>query len=248
MKTLRENFYIDTNFKVIHEDDDILVIDKPSPLAVHPVGAYAELNLHTLLKKDPRWEGVDIKLVHRLDAETSGVMVVAKNYEAARSLGKQFMAGTVQKTYEAIVFGCPKEREGEINLPLGLDKSSGFQTIRIYDSEKGEKACTRYEVIKSNDEYSHVRLTPLTGRTHQLRAHMALIGHPIVGDKIYIDLNIFKDYVLNGLSDTILDRIKLPRLALHASKINFLHPKHGEISFWSPPPQTLNLFLSKVSI
>lgn len=237
-KTLRDNFYIDTEYEVIYEDKDILVIDKPAPLAVHPVGVYAELNLHTLLKNDPRWTDVPMKLVHRLDAETSGVLVIARNYEAARSLGKQFLAGQVHKSYEAVVFGRPANSTGDITFPLGFDASSGFQTVRIHDAEKGEVAQTRYEVLNSGDEFSHVKLTPFTGRTHQLRAHMALIGHPIVGDKIYVDLEIFRRYVLNGLDDEMIARLKLPRLALHASQVSFTHPTTKEnvtfVSFVAP--------------
>ena len=111
---MRENFYIDTHYQIIHEDEDLLVIDKPAPLAVHAVGAYSKYNLHTLLKNDPRWIDSPIKLVHRLDSETSGVLVIAKNDEAASFLGKQFLNGQVQKKYEAIVFGCLREPQGEM--------------------------------------------------------------------------------------------------------------------------------------
>ncbi len=225
---MKDTFYVDTRYGIIHEDEDILVIDKPAPLAVHPVGSYGDLNLHTLLKKDPRWVDSPIKLVHRLDAETSGVIVITKNYEAARSLGKQFLAGQVDKTYEAVVFGCPAEAKGDMNFPLGYDSTSGFQTIRIKDEINGEIAHTRYEVLSSNAEYARVKLTPLTGRTHQLRAHLAILGHPIVGDKIYVDLNIFVRYVKGGLDAEMIARLKLPRLALHASEISFLHPNGRE--------------------
>lgn len=236
---LKEDFYIDTDFHIIHEDEDILVVDKPAPLAVHPVGCYRELNLHTLLMNDARWKGVSMKLVHRLDAETSGVLVIAKHYEAARSLGKQFLAGLVQKKYEAIVFGTLAQTQGDIEYPLGYDSSSGFQTIRTHDPEKGEKAQTKFEVLKSGDVFSHLRLTPLTGRTHQLRAHLAFIGHPIVGDKIYVDLNIFRQYVLHGLDGGMLSRLKLPRLALHASEILFTHPRTREVLIFSSPMAAL---------
>ncbi len=243
---MKENFYIDMDYGVIHEDSDVLVIDKPAPLAVHPVGCYAKINLHTLLKNDSRWENSQMKLVHRLDAETSGVLVIAKHYEAARALGKQFLAGTVQKSYEAIVFGQPSESEGEIHFALGYDDSSGFQTVRIHDPERGEEAHTDFRVLGSNEHYSRVKLTPHTGRTHQLRAHLALLGHPIVGDKIYQDLNIFRQYVLNGLDEEMLSRIKLPRLALHATQIAFAHPASREnVTFFSPLPPLLRKFMAE---
>ena len=235
-----ENFVIDTHFKVLHEDADILILDKPSPLAVHPVGVYAELNLHTLLKNDARWAGQSLRFVHRLDAETSGVICAAKTEAAARFLGIEFMNGRVDKNYHALVFGVPEKSEGEINARLGHDESSGFQTVRIADEVNGEEACTRYKVLWSAGGYSWLEITPLTGRTHQIRVHLALLGHPIVGDKIYIDLDIFREYVTGGLSENILNRIKLPRLALHASRLSFTHPGTRErVEFLCPAPDFL---------
>jgi len=213
-------FFIETRFKVIHEDADFLVIDKPAPLAVHPVGCYAELNLHSLLKKDPRWADISLRFTHRLDAETSGVILIAKNHEAARFAGIEFLKGRVKKKYHALVFGIPAEEEGEIDMPLGRDASSGFQTVRVGDPFSGQEARTRYRVLWSREGYSYLEVEPLTGRTHQIRAHLSLMGHPIVGDKIYIDLNIFEEYVKNGLNPRMLSRLKLPRLALHASSLS----------------------------
>lgn len=235
------DFYIDTKFSVLHEDDAILVIDKPSPLAVHPVGSYFELNLHSLLKKDPRWEGAKLHFAHRLDAETSGVIVAAKNHDAARFLGIEFMNGRVHKKYEALVFG-EAPTEGEIAIPLGHDAASGFQTVRIPDFEAGEAAATRYRRLwtrvdeRSGAVYSAVELEPLTGRTHQIRAHLSFIGHPVVGDKIYIDLSIFQRYVVHGIDDEMLGRVKLRRLALHAASIEFAHPSGGRVKFESRVP------------
>ena len=214
-----------------------MVVEKPSPLAVYPVGSYLELNLYTLLKKDPRWADTKLHLAHRLDAETSGILVIAKTSEAARFLGIEFMNARVQKKYEALVFGCPANPDGEMDFPLGYDSRSGFQTVRIHDPEKGEAAKTRYRVLWSKDDYAYLEIEPLTGRTHQIRAHLSFLGHPIVGDKIYIDVNIFCRYVLHGLEDEMLRRVKLPRLALHASEISFKHPHDGRpMNFKSPAP------------
>jgi 23S rRNA pseudouridine1911/1915/1917 synthase len=231
------NFVVDTAFSVIHEDDDILVLDKPAPLAVHPVGAYAELNLHSLLKKDPRWSGSDVRFVHRLDAETSGVICAAKNAAAARFLGIEFLNGWVEKKYRALVFGTPPHSEGIISYRLGNDLSSGFQTVRVRDDRNGEEAVTRYRLIYTTGQYSYLELSPMTGRTHQIRAHLSLLGNPIVGDKIYNDLNIFREYVMFGLKPEMLERIKLPRLALHAASLGFRHPgDQGFVEFTSKPP------------
>ena len=241
------DFFIDTNFRVIHEDEAILVVDKPAPLAVHPVGSYADMNLHSLLKKDPRWEDTKLHFCHRLDAETSGVILIAKNHDAARFIGKEFLASRVNKKYKALVFGRPKIAEGDINFPLGHDESSGFQTVRIVDEVNGEEAKTRYRVLETHERvdlpgsfYSYLELEPLTGRTHQLRAHLAFMGCPIVGDKIYIDLTIFQRYVVKGLEEDMLQKLKLPRLALHATSLSFIHPLHKErVEYKSEAPDFL---------
>lgn len=240
-RTLAADFFIDTAFRVIHEDASILVVDKPAPLAVHPVGSYAEKNLHSLLKKDPRWADGKILFMHRLDAETSGVILIAKNHDASRFIGKEFLAGRVHKKYRALVFGAPAEKEGRIDTRLGYDESSGFQTIRVAD-ESGEEASTLYRVLSSHGEYSWLELTPLTGRTHQLRAHLSILGHPIVGDKIYVDLNHFQKYVLHGMDEAMLKELKLRRLALHAEKLSFIHPDtRAEVSFEAPCPDFLGM-------
>lgn len=230
------SFYINTGFGILHEDEDYLVVYKPAPLAVYPIGAYAELNLHTLLKKDPRWMDAKLHFTHRLDAETSGAVLIAKTPEAARFAGIEFLNGRVRKKYNALVFGEPANEAGDIDLPLGKDASSGFQTIRVVDHEKGEKCLTRYRVLWTRGGYSYLEVEPVTGRTHQIRAHLSFIGHPIVGDKIYVDTQIFVRYVKNGLDDEMLSRLKLPRLALHASELSIRHPRTKETSVFSSQP------------
>ncbi len=232
---------------MIHEDNSILVIDKPAPLAVHPVGSYFEKNLHSLLKKDPRWSSAKVRFTHRLDAETSGVILAAKTYEAARFIGKEFLASRVKKRYKALVFGRPARDEGMITARLGHDASSGFQTVRIADEVDGEEAATRYRLLSTHENigaekgvYSYMELEPLTGRTHQLRAHLAILGNPIVGDKIYIDLRFFQKYVVGGLDEEMLRSLKLPRLALHAESLGFTHPDTKEmIEYVSEAPDFL---------
>ncbi len=230
-------FFVDTRFGVIHEDEDLLVLEKPAPLAVHPVGSYGELNLHSLVRKDPRWADTNVHFAHRLDSETSGVILAAKTHEAARSCGIEFMKGRARKLYHALVFGRPSLPEGTIAVPLGSDKSSGFQTVRVPDLDKGERAATRYRVLRTDGAYSLLEVSPFTGRTHQIRAHLSFIGNPIVGDKIYIDISLFQRYVLGGIDDEMLGRLKLRRLALHSSELTIRHPRTRRIvTFRSPAP------------
>ena len=239
-RSAQADFYISTDFRVLHEDASYLVVDKPAPLPVHPVGSYGEMNLHSILKRDSRWVDTKIHLVHRLDSETSGVLLIAKTPEAARFAGIEFLKGRVKKKYHALVFGIPKEKEGEIALPLGNDPGSGFQTVRTVDFENGEAALTRYRVLEICGEYSRLEIEPMTGRTHQIRAHLSFIGHPVVGDKIYIDLEIFRRYVLNGLDAEMLSRLKLRRLALHATSLTLRHPENlNEVTYRSEPPNFL---------
>lgn len=239
------DFRIDTAYAVLHEDERVLVVDKPAPLAVYAIGAYAKINLHDLLLADPRWRGTQLRLAHRLDSETSGALVIAKDAEAARFLGFEFLEGRVSKTYRAVVFGRPAPDEGRIDLPLGKDTSGGFQTVRCHDPLGGQPASTRYRVLEPAPGFSLVEAVPLTGRTHQIRAHLALSGHPIVGDKIYVEPELFRRYVTGGWDAVLERRLLLPRLALHAASITFRHPSTLEpLTVEAPTPVLLSDFWS----
>ena len=220
------SLYVETNYKILYEDDFLLAVDKPSPLPVHAVGSFQEKNLLSLLKKESAYQDLSLRIVNRLDSETSGVLLVAKTKESASYLARQFEKKTVSKEYLGIVFGIFEEKKGKIEFPLGLRVTEEGYHLRTVDSE-GESAETHYEVISERDNYSWIRLTPLTGRTHQIRAHLSFSGHPIVGDKIYIDNDIYHQYVLGGWQDSMLEVVKLRRLALHALKLTVRHPQDG---------------------
>jgi len=238
------DLYVETDYKVLYEDEFFLAVDKPSPLPVHPVGNFKEKNLLSLLMSEKAYFGCELRIVNRLDSETSGVMLVAKSKKAAALLSQQFEARTVRKEYQAIICGIPKEKRGTIAFSLGLRVTPEGYHLRTVDSE-GETAETPYEVVEEAGEYSLVKATPLTGRMHQIRAHFAFLGHPIAGDKIYIDNAIYHQYVLNGWQAEMLQTVKLRRLALHASSLTVRHPWiDREMTFETEIPEIFRQFLA----
>ena len=229
-----KDLYVRTDYKILYEDECMMALDKPAPLPVHPVGRFKEKNLLSIVKSDHSLE--ELRMVNRLDSETSGVVIAAKTREAASRIAPQFEARTVHKEYCGLVFGEMAEKNGSLTESLGYKIENNYH-LRVLDPE-GETAVTDYEVMEENGRFSLLRLRPQTGRMHQIRAHLALSGHPLVGDKIYIDLGIYDRYVQCGWDDAMLETVKMPRLALHASSLRMRHPRTGEwMEFSSPLPQ-----------
>jgi 23S rRNA pseudouridine1911/1915/1917 synthase len=242
-----EDIVVNTAYRILYEDECLIAVDKPSPLAVHAVGSYKEKNLLTLLGRVEKYQGLELRIVNRLDAETSGLVIVARTREAASRIGKQFQNRKVSKEYQAIVFGIPQDKTGEIALPLGLESENECH-YRIHDPE-GEKAVTRYEVIGEGNGYAFLKINPLTGRMHQIRAHLAFIGHPVVGDKLYINRNVFKRYIQFGWLDEMLEIVGMNRLALHASRLSLVHPLTGKaLEFSAGMPEEFLLFMNSVGL
>lgn len=212
---------------VLHEDRDIYVLNKPAGFAVQG-GSKTHYHLDGLLMGLGVELGERPLLVHRLDRETSGVIVVAKRRAVAASLGKLFATRTVKKTYWAIVQGVPKPAQGRIEVALIKAKGPEGDRMRASgegEEEDGQRAVTHYAVIdKASTMASWVSLKPVTGRQHQLRAHMAHIGTPIMGDEKY-----------GGNADMPEGVPK--RLHLHARRIVFPHPREGEIDISAPLPE-----------
>ncbi len=215
---------LDKLFDIIHEDDELLVINKPADLVCHPTKGdeYSSLISRVRLHLGP-----DAKphLVNRLDRETSGVTLVAKTAAVAGELGKLWETRVVQKEYIAIVHGLVREEHGLIEAPLGKDESS---IVAIKDCVRADGAASQTEYwverrfVRREGSFSLLRILPRTGRKHQIRIHLAHIGHPIVGDKIYGgDVDLYLALVEGRLTETQRAKLILPNHALHASALRF---------------------------
>ncbi len=211
---------------IFYEDDALLVINKPIGMTVHPAkGAHSGTLVNALLNYSNQLSDVnsDVRpgIVHRLDKETSGLIIVAKDNITHTKLAKQFQRHEVQKQYVALVQGEIDRDEGIIDVPLGRHARQHDKRAVSYD-EHAKEAYTKYKVLKRSSSASLVALFPKTGRTHQLRVHMAYIKHPILGDEKYGRKGSF------------------PRLALHAHMIGFTHPRtKAWIEFCSKVPEEL---------
>jgi 23S rRNA pseudouridine1911/1915/1917 synthase len=237
------DLYVETNYSILWEDEFFLVADKPAPLPVHAVGRFKEKNLLSLLIRDLGSGSEGLRIVNRLDSETSGLVLIAKSSLMAGKLGILFEKRQVAKEYHAVVFGAPKVPTGTISISLGLQEARGHN-IRSSDPQ-GEKAQTDYQVLSSLGGYSLLKVMPKTGRTHQIRAHLAFLGHPIVGDKIYIDPQIFERYIQEGWLEEMRPIVKTERLLLHASRLEFCHPVTAKpVKFTSGIPPCFDLFLN----
>lgn len=210
---------------LLYEDGEILVFNKPSGLAVQG-GSGVKIDMDRLMWAFANRKGRRPKLVHRLDRETSGVLVVAKTTPAAAYLSAQFADRNTQKTYLALVSGCPQDVSGTIKTPLLRINSGGIDLVRAarLDEVGAQTARTDWRVVTSNAQASLIEVTPHTGRMHQIRAHLAELGFPIAGDTKY-----------GGL--LCLGAIMVPRLLLHAGSLSFTHPSTKEaMTFEAPLP------------
>jgi len=214
---------------ILYEDEALLVLEKPRGLVVHPSAGHHSGTLVNALLAHTHLSGGSAPqrpgIVHRLDKDTSGVMLVAKTDQAHGLLAAQFAERTVMKTYLALVHGLLQEEEGRIEVPLRHDVGK----LRVEASASGKLAYTEFRLLKRYDlGYSLLELHPETGRTHQLRVHLAFIRHPVVGDPLYASSNPWK---LSGQM-------------LHASQLRFRHPyRLEEMTFHSPLPDDFKAIL-----
>ncbi|WP_041438377.1 RluA family pseudouridine synthase [Thermodesulfobium narugense] len=237
----KEPLYIEydkLNITVLYEDDYIIVINKERNMVVHPgPGNFRNTILNALINSINKDEFTDQErpgIVHRLDKETTGVLIIAKSEKIMRKLSEQFKNRQVKKTYLALVYGDVNYKEGFISMPI---KRSKIHRQKMEVNLSGKVAFTEYSVINKGifekQIVSLLKVNIFTGRTHQIRVHMSYIGHPIVGDKKYSTKSCKN----------------CPEIALHALKIEFLHPITNKIvSFKAPLPQDLQDFLKRCNI
>ncbi|XOV90798.1 MAG: RluA family pseudouridine synthase [Pseudomonadota bacterium] len=199
---------------IVYDDDHLVVVVKPSGLLSVP-GRYVK----DCVTRRLVFDYADVDIVHRLDLDTSGLMVLARGKPAARELSRQFRERQVGKEYTALVWGPVQEVHGTINLPLGPDPVA---RPRHRVDPAGKSAVTHFEVEERSTAFSRLRLVPVTGRSHQLRVHLAHLGHPILGCDLYAHPAAFA---------------AAPRLMLHASRLSFSHPVTGRrLSFENTAP------------
>jgi 23S rRNA pseudouridine1911/1915/1917 synthase len=230
---------------VLHEDPSIIVIDKPAGMVVHPAsGNVSGTLVNALLHHCKDLSGINGVLrpgiVHRLDKGTSGVIVVAKDDEAYHHLIRQFKNRAVEKVYLAVAFGPFGSDEGIIDSVIGRHPSERKRMSTR--TRKGRPAVTRWKVLERFDGATLLEIFPHTGRTHQIRVHLASIGHPLLGDPLYGRKGrpgTIRDPVLKGCVE------RLGRQALHARRLRFTHPHTGEgIEFVSPLPEDMKEVLA----
>lgn len=218
--------------RVLYEDKALLVIDKPTGIAVHGGSGISHGVIEVLRHARPDLR--DLSLVHRLDRETSGCLVLAKRRSALRALHALFRDGVVEKNYLALAIGDWQLGEQLIDAPLLVRHRSGGERHVIVDKE-GKKAQTRIQLSRTFGQYSLLQCSPLTGRTHQIRVHAQHVGYPLAGDERYGDAEENKR----------AKSIGLPRLFLHAQSIAFPDANGNELHFTSPLAEDLERFLSK---
>lgn len=247
---IAENIPLD----IVYEDDTVLVVNKPAGLVVHPGhGNYTGTLVNALawhFKDNPDYDVSDprLGLVHRIDKDTSGLLVVAKTPEAKTCLGAQFFAKTTKREYYALVWGIPSPASGTVDTKIGRNPKDRLQMAVLPDDDPNAKhAVTHYEVIEPLTHVALVRCVLETGRTHQIRVHMRHLGHPLFADARYGG-----DKVLRGVPSATYRRFvdgcfeACPRQALHARTLGFVHPKTGEEMFFSAPlPDDFENLLSR---
>ncbi len=243
----------DIPIDVVYEDDDLLVVNKPAGMVVHPGhGNYSGTLINALIyhfDNLPKNSNERPGLVHRIDKDTSGLLVVAKTEEAMTHLAKQFFNKTSERIYYALVWGNVEEDEGTVEGNIGRHPKNRLQNTVYYgeDADKGKPAVTHYKVLERLGYVTLVSCQLETGRTHQIRVHMKHIGHTLFNDERYGGERILKGTTFTKYKQFVDNCFKiLPRQALHAKTLGFIHPRTGEkMSFNSDVPNDMTECIEK---
>lgn len=238
---------------IVFEDDALLVVNKPAGMVVHPAYAnytgtlvnalaYHFQNLPTMQNNEGR-----PGLVHRIDKDTSGLLVIAKTEKAMTALAKQFFDHSIERTYHALVWGEPGEEAGTIDVNLGRSLKDRRVTAAFPEGEMGRNAITHYRILRRMRYITYIQCKLETGRTHQIRAHMKYLGHPIFNDATYGGNKILKGTTFSKYKAFVENCFKiLPRQALHAKSLGFVHPESKEfLQFESELPEDFKALIEK---
>ena len=243
----------DIPLDIVYEDNDLMVINKPAGLVVHPgCGNYHGTLVNAIawhLKDNPRYDPNDpqVGLVHRIDKDTSGLLVVAKTPDAKTHLGLQFYNKTTKRKYNALVWGVVENNEGTIEGNIGRTPKDRMQMAVLSDPAQGKHAVTHYRVLERLGYVTLVECVLETGRTHQIRVHMKHIGHTLFNDERYGGNEILKGTHFSKYKQFVNNCFETcPRQALHAMTLGFVHPRTGEEMFFtSPLPEDMTNLIDK---
>lgn len=243
----------DIPLDIVYEDDELLVVNKPAGMCVHPGhGNYDGTLVNALawhFKDIPDYDVTDPRmgLVHRIDKDTSGLLVVAKTPRAKTSLGKQFFDKTTKRQYIAVVWGEMKDAEGTVTGNIGRSLRDRLQMCVFPEGDMGKHAVTHYTTLENLAHVAVVRCQLETGRTHQIRVHMKHIGHPLFNDERYGGDQVLRGFKTASYGAFIQNCFKLcPRQALHAKTLGFVHPVTGQqMDFDSPLPADMTALIEK---
>jgi 23S rRNA pseudouridine1911/1915/1917 synthase len=249
LEIVPENIPLD----VVYEDEDLMVINKPPGLVVHPgFGNYQGTMVNAIayrLKDSPEYDPKDPRLgiVHRIDKDTSGLILVAKNAYAKTHLSAQFFNKTTKRQYVALVWGIISEDEGRIEGNIGRSLKDRMLMTVFPDGDYGKSAVTHYEVLERLGYVTFIKCKLETGRTHQIRVHMKYIGHTLFNDERYGGNEILKGTNFAKYKQFVQNCFNIcPRQALHAQTLGFVHPRTGEeLMFEAPLPDDMNQLLEK---
>ena len=243
----------DIPLDIVYEDEDLMVINKPAGLVVHPgCGNYHGTLVNAIawhLKDNPKYDPNDpqVGLVHRIDKDTSGLLVVAKTPDAKTHLGLQFYNKTTKRKYNALVWGIVENNEGTIEGNIGRNPKDRMQMAVLSDPAQGKHAVTHYRVLERLGYVTLVECVLETGRTHQIRVHMKHIGHTLFNDERYGGNEILKGTHFSKYKQFVNNCFETcPRQALHAMTLGFVHPRTGEEMFFtSPLPEDMTNLIDK---